>query len=191
MYDIQLPCGPPATVPGDGELIGWWIDGLATKMKRKSIKNWAKIIPKSSKNRPKIDQKLSKIHKKSTKLGPGGHLGAILAPRQPQEPKSSQKVAQRTPNGPPWTPQVGTPNRPYWAQVGTSWLQVGPSWLQVGSKLAQVGPRWLQVGSKLDQVGPSWLQVGLKWPKLAKLAPKSANSVLSRPILKVGNFKKH
>ena len=38
-------------------------------------------------------------------------LWAILAPRWLQDGSKSEKVAERTPSGPPWTPQVGGQNR--------------------------------------------------------------------------------
>ena len=103
-------------------------------------------------------------------------LGAILAPRAPQE-------LQKPGFGPPWGPQVGAKMEPKWSQNGTKinkksiqnlihfiW---GPSWLQSWPKLALSWPKLVQVGPKLDQFGPKMAQVG---PKLAQVGPKLAPS---------------
>ena len=57
---------------------------------------------------PKSFKNLSKNHPNRSREG----LWAILAPRWFQDGSNCEKVADRTPTGPPWTPQAGGQNRP-------------------------------------------------------------------------------
>ena len=85
------------------------------------------------KNRPKIINKSIKNHPKSMKIGQNRLLGpswrgmgAILAPRWPQEPTRARKVIFCPP---PKDPQVGGQNPPnweVWGHVGAIWAPCWP-----------------------------------------------------------------
>ena len=117
------------------------------------MRNPSKIHQIGSQNTPSWVQNPLKSIPRGLLEGSWRPLGASLARRPPQEPKSSPTDPRRTPDGPPWTSHFGGPNRPK-SILNRTWKPIGyrapkkiPKVIQNPSK---IDPKSIQNRSKID-----------------------------------------
>ena len=135
-------------------MVDWLVDLVDLLAKcQKSMEMGCKIHPKSTKLGAKIQQVGPRIRQNRFQEASWRDPGGLLGPACPEDRPKSQKVARRTPDGPPWTSHFGGPNRPK-SMINRTWKPIGyraPKKMpKVTQNPSKIDPKSIQNRSKID-----------------------------------------